>query len=83
MIPMLRIFDPTIFPTPISHSHFLTAMSAVISSGKDVPMATTVNQIILSDNHIFCAIITALSTTMLLPNIITKSHQTIIRINNR
>ena len=43
--PMLKILLPTIFPTAISVSPLRSATIEVASSGRDVPMATTVSPI--------------------------------------
>ena len=39
---MLKIFEPTIFPTTKSKSFFMTALTEVTSSGREVPNAITV-----------------------------------------
>ena len=46
---MLNIFDPTTLPTAIPVSPFLAATIDVTSSGSDVPTATIVSPIIVSD----------------------------------
>ena len=45
---ILKIFEPTTFPTAISDSFLYEARTTVISSGRLVPMATTVSPIIAS-----------------------------------
>jgi hypothetical protein len=42
---ILNIFEPTIFPTAISAFFLKAAMVEVTSSGREVPIATTVNPI--------------------------------------
>ena len=56
-----------IFPTNISCSFFIEAIIAVTNSGKEVPIAMMVREIILSEIPIVFAILVALSTTRLLP----------------
>jgi hypothetical protein len=46
---ILKIFEPTILPTAMSVCHFRAATIDVTSSGRDVPIATTVRPIIRSD----------------------------------
>ena len=78
IIHILNIFDHTILPTHNSHSHFLIDTIVVISSGRDVHNAITVNQMTLSDIHMVFARFTACSTTISLPNIsANKPHITI------
>ena len=64
---MLNIFDPTILPTAISMSFFRAATIDVISSGKDVPIATIIADIIKSLIPKLPAINTAPFTTHLPP----------------
>ncbi len=45
---ILKIFEPTTFPTAISDSFFIDATIEVNNSGKLVPTATTVNPITAS-----------------------------------
>ena len=59
---ILKIFDPTTFPIAMSVSHFLTAMTEVASSGREVPIATIESQIIRSEIPRAVAISMALST---------------------
>ncbi len=49
-------------PIPMSECPFLIAMTDVINSGRDVPIAMTVKPIIFSDNPNSCAKTTAFST---------------------
>jgi len=41
----LKIFEPMIFPTPISSSPFLIAVRVATNSGNEVPIATIVKPI--------------------------------------
>ena len=68
--PILKILLPTTFPIAISYSPFFVAVILVTSSGRDVPKAIIGNDINLSLIPIILAIITAESTTKLLPKII-------------
>jgi len=43
------MLEPTTLPMAMSTFRFLTATTDVASSGKEVPMDTTVNPMILSD----------------------------------
>lgn len=45
---MLNMLEPMMFPTEISSSFFMAAIIDVVSSGRLVPMATTVTAITLS-----------------------------------
>ena len=58
---------PMIFPIPISWCPFLIAMTEVINSGSDVPIAIIVRPIILSEIPNDSAIATALSTVKMAP----------------
>ena len=53
---ILNMFDPSIFPTAIFNSDFITEYILANSSGKLVPMATNVIDITLSLIPIFSAI---------------------------
>lgn len=64
---ILKIFDPTIFHTAISLCHFRAAMTDVANSGKDVPIATIVKPITISDIPKDRAIVTAQSTNIFPP----------------
>lgn len=68
-IHMLNMLLPMILPNKISCSFFKDDTIVVTNSGKDVPSATIVREIILSDIPIVLAILVALSTTRLLPTI--------------
>ena len=46
---ILNIFDPTILPTEIALSFLNAAMAEVANSGKDVPKATILIPITISD----------------------------------
>jgi hypothetical protein len=61
---ILKIFEPTIFHTAISFCHFRAAMIDVANSGKDVPTATMVKPITISDIPKDRAIVTAPSTNI-------------------
>ena len=60
---ILKISDPTTFPTPISY--FFLAIAAIVaaSSGKEVQAATIVAHIAHSETQKYCAINTAALTT--------------------
>ena len=58
---------PIIFPIPISVCPLRIAIIEVINSGKEVPIAITVNPIIFSDKPNSVAITTALSTVSIAP----------------
>lgn len=75
---ILKIFDPTILPTAISFCPFRAATREVTSSGSEVPMATTVSPITLSDIHKNFAIPTAPSTNIF-PQIKSPIRPPIIR----
>lgn len=61
---ILKIFEPTIFPTAISLCPFRAETIEVTSSGIDVPIATIVRPMTLSDIPNICAILTAPSTNI-------------------
>ena len=61
---------PTTLPIAISYSPFAVAVTEVTNSGKLVPRAIIVSDIILSLIPNILAIVHALSTTKLLPNTI-------------
>ena len=63
-----KMLEPDIFPNNRSVSSFFAATIPVIISGKDVPIATIVMPINLSDHPISCAISIKLSTTNSEPN---------------
>ena len=52
---ILKIFDPTMFPMAISGLRFRMATTEVASSGRDVPMATMVRPIVVSESHAIVA----------------------------
>ena len=64
---ILKILLPTILPTSRSLSPFLAAMMVVTSSGKDVPSAMMVREIIRSEMPMVVAIVEAEFTTSWLP----------------
>ncbi len=64
---ILKMFEPTIFPTAISLCHFLDAITDVASSGRDVHTATIVKPITISDIPKDRAIATAPSTNIFPP----------------
>ena len=64
---MLKMLEPTTLPMARSFSPFLDATMEVTSSGRDVPNATTVRPISVSDRPKLAAISEALSTTKLPP----------------
>ena len=66
---ILKIFEPTTFPTAISSSFFLAATMDVTSSGRLVPKATMVSPIRVSESPAMRAILTAPSTTQSPPNL--------------
>ena len=68
-----NILLPIIFPIAISFSCFLAACTLVTNSGRLVPNATIVSDIIFSDTLSAFAIALALSTTKLLPATIPTS----------
>lgn len=59
---ILNIFDPTTFPMAMSVLRLYAAMAEVASSGRDVPMATTVSPMTVSLIPNEEAMVTALST---------------------
>ena len=61
------MLEPTTLPMARSFSPFLDATMDVTSSGRDVPNATTVRPISVSDRPKLAAISEALSTTKLPP----------------
>ncbi len=61
---ILKIFDHTMFHTAISLCHFRAAMIDVANSGNDVPTATIVRPMTISDIPKDRAIITAPSTNI-------------------
>ena len=67
---ILKRLLPTIFPMARSTSPFRAAVTEVMSSGSDVPNATIVRPMILSETPKKSAIPAAPSTAILLPNII-------------
>lgn len=66
-IHMLNMLLPIMLPNRMSCSFFSDETIVVTNSGKDVPSAIIVREIILSDIPIVLAILVALSTTRLLP----------------
>ena len=60
---MLKILLPTILPTSKSLSPFLAAMTVVTSSGKEVPRAIMVSEIIRSEMPMVSAMVEAEFTT--------------------
>lgn len=64
---IFKTFDPTILPIAILLFPFSAATTDVTSSGSDVPTATTVNHIILSERPTYCANAIAPSTTRFHP----------------
>jgi hypothetical protein len=71
---ILKIFEPTIFPTAISLCHFLAAITDVASSGRDVHTATIVKPMTISDIPNVRAIATAPSTNIFPPKKSPRSH---------
>ena len=67
---MLKILEPTALPKAIPDSCFLAAVIDVTSSGSEVPTATMVRPIKVSLSPKLFAIMEALSTTKLPPQII-------------
>ena len=67
---MLKILLPITFPTRMSCSFFNDDTIEVTNSGSDVPNATMVKEIILSDIPRLFAILVALLTTKSLPKTI-------------
>ena len=65
---ILNIFDPTIFPTEIALSFLKAAIAEVANSGKDVPKATTLIPITISEIPKYRAKNIAPSTNKLAPN---------------
>ena len=65
---ILNIFDPTIFPTEIALSFLNAAMAEVASSGSDVPKATTLIPITISEMPRYRAKNIAPSTNKFAPN---------------
>ncbi len=74
---IFAIFEPTTFPIDISVFHWIAATTETISSGAEVPMATTVSPISISDNQNFLAIPDAPSTKKFAPYARMPSHQNI------
>jgi len=66
-IKILRIHAPIIFPTPILGVFFLIEVMVFTNSGKEVPEATMVSPIIISEIFSILAKNTALSTKSLDP----------------
>ena len=66
-IQILKILLPTMFPTRRSDSPFLAAVTVVTSSGREVPSAMMVREMILSEIPIAVAIVEADWTTSSLP----------------
>ena len=64
---MLKILLPTILPTSKSLSPFLAAMTVVTSSGKEVPRAIIVSEMMRSEIPIVVAMVEAEFTTSWLP----------------
>ncbi len=64
---ILKIFDHTMFHTAISLCHFRAAMMDVANSGNDVPTATIVKPMTISDIPKDRAIVTAPSTNIFPP----------------
>ncbi len=64
---ILNILLPTMLPTKRSDSPFLAAVMVVISSGRDVPKAITVREMMRSEIPIEVAIVEAELTTSSLP----------------
>jgi len=64
---ILKMLDPTTFPTARSTSFLVAAMIEVTSSGREVPIAITVAEIKNSLMFSCIAIVTAPSTTHLPP----------------
>ena len=60
---ILKISDPTTFPTHISYFFLIIAASVAATSGSDVQAATIVAQIAHSETQNVCAINTAAFTT--------------------
>ncbi len=56
---VLNKFEPRTLPRAISASPFLAAITEDANSGRDVPTATTVNPIMISDTPKLVAIPTA------------------------
>ena len=65
---ILKMFDPTTFPIAMSTFFLRTATMEVASSGREVPMETTVKPITLSERPMASAISTALVTINLPPS---------------
>ena len=65
---ILNIFDPTMFPTEIALSFLNAATAEVANSGSDVPKATTLIPITISDIPRYRAKNIAPSTNKLAPN---------------
>ena len=70
---ILKISDPTTFPTHISYFFLIIAASVAATSGSDVQAATIVAQIAHSETQNVCAINTAAFTTK--SEDITKIHR--------
>ena len=76
-IQILKILLPTIFPTRRSDSPFLAAETVVTSSGRDVPNAIIVSEMMRSDTPIAVAMVLAeLTTNSLPPTTPTKPRRT-------
>ena len=65
---ILNIFEPTMFPTEIALSFLNAATAEVANSGSDVPKATTLIPIAISDIPRYRAKNIAPSTNKLAPN---------------
>jgi hypothetical protein len=75
----LKIFDPTIFPIAKSTFFFLAAIKLVASSGRDVPIDTTVKAMTLCERPIRDATFVA-ETTIIRPPAISSIRP--LRISN-
>ena len=62
-IQILKILLPTILPTRRSDSPFLAAVMVVISSGREVPSATMLSEMIRSEMPMAVAMVEAELTT--------------------
>ena len=70
--PILKIFDPTIFPTEMLFNPRKAERIVTANSGADVPNATIVNPMTSSETRSFLAIRTEESTSKIAPFEITK-----------
>ena len=77
IIRMLNTLDPTTFPTAMSSSFFLAAVTEVTSSGRLVPIATMVRPIRFSDSPKAAATVFAPLTTQSPPNFTATAPPTI------